>query len=40
MVLVNTVEEVLQAAFDNGFEDMFVADSGGDGKSLSPRSKL
>ncbi|XP_066983478.1 lon protease homolog 2, peroxisomal-like isoform X2 [Macrobrachium rosenbergii] len=37
VVLVNTVEEVLQAAFDDGFGDMFETDNG---KSVSPSSKL
>ncbi|XP_068211429.1 lon protease homolog 2, peroxisomal-like [Palaemon carinicauda] len=39
VVLVNTVEEVLQAAFDDGFEDMFETDND-NGKSVSPSSKL
>nr|XP_027219203.1 lon protease homolog 2, peroxisomal-like [Penaeus vannamei] len=40
VVLVNTVEEVLQAAFDEGFSEMFDNDKDGESVSKSPMSKL
>ncbi|XP_042883916.1 lon protease homolog 2, peroxisomal-like isoform X1 [Penaeus japonicus] len=40
VVLVNTVEEVLQAAFEDGFSEVFDEDKDGESVSKSPMSKL